>query len=592
MKKVSALLFAVLIFPVFAFAEAGQSLVKWQGWSDNLFQRAQKENKLVILYLEAVWCHWCHVIDTQTYSKPEIAEVINSKFIPVRVDQDSRPDLSTKYEEYGWPATIIFNPKGLELNKLAGYVEAERMADILKTAIEHPEQPFETAPAPTFSENPDLAVEVRQRLEKRHYDSADLQVGGLNTFHRFLVPDAIEYSMFKALEGSEIDIKMAKLFLDKCIKLIDPVWGGGYQYSTDRDWDHPHFEKIMSTQSNFIKTYAMGYQLWKDDKYLRAAQAVYSFMKTFMTSPEGAFYTSMDADVIKGQHSAEYFELSDSDRRKQGIPAIDKHVYSRENGWMIFALAHLYAATGNSEVLADAVRAADWILAKRSLGGGFRHDENDKAGPFLDDSLYMGRAALALYAVTADRKWLNVAVGAADFIAQNFKLASEPGYYSAKVMATDLVKPIRQREANIAMGRFANLLSHYTGKEEYKKMGQEALRYIGSPALAFDNVTEPGILMVAEELSQNPTHITIVGKKDDPQANVLFDAGRKIFSTYKRLEWWDKREGPMPNPDVAYPELSKAAAFVCSNRRCSLPIFNPEGIQKKLDEYRSKPKAQ
>ena len=104
----------------------------------------------------------------------------------------------------------------------------------------------------------------------------------------------------------------------------------------------------------------------------------------FLTSPDGAFYTSQDADLVPGEHADEYFALSDAAaRRKRGIPRVDQHIYARENGWAINALAGFYAATGDESALADAIRAAEWIIANRSLpGGGFRHDAKDMpAGP-------------------------------------------------------------------------------------------------------------------------------------------------------------------------------------------------------------------
>src|SRR5579862_8649559 len=86
--------------------------IKWEKWSDDIFERAQRENRLVILDLEAVWCHWCHVMAEITYKDPAVIRLFKEKYIAVRVDQDSRPDLSNRYEEYGWPATIVFDSKG------------------------------------------------------------------------------------------------------------------------------------------------------------------------------------------------------------------------------------------------------------------------------------------------------------------------------------------------------------------------------------------------------------------------------------------------------------------------------------------------
>jgi uncharacterized protein YyaL (SSP411 family) len=92
----------------FAFGEQKQNNINWQPWSDSVFAQAQKEGRFVLLNLGAVWCHWCHVMDEITYRDPKVIELIRSHYIPVWVDEDSRPDLSNRYEDYGWPATIVF----------------------------------------------------------------------------------------------------------------------------------------------------------------------------------------------------------------------------------------------------------------------------------------------------------------------------------------------------------------------------------------------------------------------------------------------------------------------------------------------------
>src|SRR6202012_2629079 len=142
-------------------------------------------------------------------------------------------------------------------------------------------------------------------------------------------------------------------------------------------------EKIMQFQAENMRTYAQAYALWHDPADLDAAQKIRGFLKTFLTSPQGAFYTSMDADLVDGVHSADYFKLDDAGRRAQGIPRIDKHMYARENGWVINALVELYCASGDKSALQDAQTAAHWVIDNRSLpDGGFRHDERDAAGPY------------------------------------------------------------------------------------------------------------------------------------------------------------------------------------------------------------------
>lgn len=105
----------LLLLPVSLASAAEPNAIQWQDWSGKLFEQAAREDKFVLLDLEAVWCHWCHVMAETTYKDPEVVQLVQSRYIPVRVDQEARPDLSSRYEDYGWPATIVLGPDGKEI---------------------------------------------------------------------------------------------------------------------------------------------------------------------------------------------------------------------------------------------------------------------------------------------------------------------------------------------------------------------------------------------------------------------------------------------------------------------------------------------
>jgi uncharacterized protein len=110
-------------------------------------------------------------------------------------------------------------------------------------------------------------------------------------------------------------------------------------------------------------------------------------------------------------------------------------------------------------------------------------------------------------------------------------------------------------------------------------MTDNAMRFLVTDEIAGSRLSAPGILLAAFEAANDPLHLTIVGSKDDAQAAKLFAAAKAYPAVYRRVEWWDKREGAMPNPDVQYPELPKAAAFICTDSTCSLPILEAEQIR-------------
>jgi len=569
--------------------------IKWEKWSDEIFERAKKENKCVILDLEAVWCHWCHVMEEITYSEPEVIDLISKGFIAVRVDQDSRPDLSNRYEDYGWPATIFFAPDGTEIAKRSGYIPPKPMAALLDAIIKDPTPGPSADPDKvlTASESPFLAPEVTKEAKEIFLTGYDKEQGGWGFSHKYMDWDSVEYCMTAASrQGDKEAEQMAKQTLQAQLQLMDPVWGGVYQYSAGGTWKEPHFEKIMSMQAENMRIYALAYTLWGNEEYLKTAKDIHRYLKDFLTSPEGAFYTSQDADLVKGKHSEDYFKLDDAARRSKGIPAVDKHIYARENAWVVNALVALYSASGDDKYLQDAIKATEWVIANRNLpGGGFRHDEKDSAGPYLGDNVAMANAFLKLYMATSDRKWLERSEETVKFIVENFvsKDNSIPGFASSHIIPGGF-SPKPQRDENILMVRFANLLHHYTGKEEHKKLAERGMQFLAIKDVATKR-PPGGVLLANLEMSLDPAHVTIVGAKDDPNAQALYKAALNYPSNYKRVEWLDKKEGNLPNPDVEYPSLDKAAAFACANQRCSLPAFTPQEVRERVEKLNGAKKS-
>jgi uncharacterized protein YyaL (SSP411 family) len=226
------------------------------------------------------------------------------------------------------------------------------------------------------------------------------------------------------------------------------------------------------------------------------------------------------------------------------------------------------------------------VSAHRALGaGGYSHDERAATQAALGDTLAMGQGFLALYVAAGDRGSLVKAREAARFIDTHFSVAAG-GYATATLPAHGrgvFRQPVRDVDENIVLARFANGLYRYTGNTTYQKIAHRAMRYLAAPQLADGQRLRTGILLADEELAREPTHVTIVGHKDDASAQALHGAALRYPAVYRRIDWWDKRDGAMPNPDVQYPELKRAAAFICTGNSCSLPVFDSIQLAATLD---------
>lgn len=582
MTRIARQLTLVLLLAVAAALHAGGAQAadgKWQSWSADLFRQAKAENKLVILDLEAVWCHWCHVMHDTTYSDPKVNAVLDASYIRVRADQDANPDLAARYGDWGWPATIIFAPDGTELAKRRGYIEPEPMASMLQAFAADP------TPGPSIVEqepvrpasDPALTEEQRALIRAQFEETWDAENGGWGSMHKFIDPDSMDYALSRTTEGDKGAEAKARKTLDQALHLIDRVGGGIYQYSDKVNWRSPHYEKIMQHNANAARQYAMAFALFGDERYGQAAEDITRWIVTTLSSPEGAFFTSQDADASAEVPGKVYYAANAEERADMPTPRVDTHVYARENGWAIRALLALHAATGDPAALDRALEAADWIVANRSLpGGGFAHGENDRGGPFLGDTLAMGQASLDLYAATGDRAWLKRARDAANFIITQYQAdgAGFAAYAKPASEASVFQERARVVDENIEVARFLNLAFRYTGDTAFRDATQHAMRYLASDHVLDGNRFMIGVLLAEQEMTHEPVHLTLVGPKSDPAQDKLHLAALAYPAHYKRLDVWDPREGPLDNPDVTYPEMDRPALFACSDRVCSSPVFD------------------
>jgi uncharacterized protein YyaL (SSP411 family) len=574
----SPLILALLTLP----AAASTGDIAWQAWDDAVFQRAQAQQRFVLLDLGAVWCHWCHVMEETTYRDPIVVQLVRERFLPVRVDQDQRPDLSNRYEDYGWPATVIFDARGQELAKFSGYIPPPRMRSLLQGVIDDPTPGPSVRPEAQRSAAPEtaLAESLRSELAGLLVSRYDAEHGGWGFAKKFLDWDSVEWSLRRAREGDRDAERRALETLDRQTRLIDPVWGGVYQYSDGGVWENPHFEKIMQFQAENLRIFSQAYAQTREPRYLQAARDVDRYLRSFLRDASGAFYVSQDADLVPGEHSAEYFALGDVERRRLGVPRVDTHLYTRENGWAAHALVWFWAVSGDESALADARAAARWIVANRALpDGGYRHDAQDAGGPYMGDTVAAGRAFLSLYSATGEREWLARAEDAARFVGRRFRADGEPGFVSAAATAGLAPKP--QRDENVLMARLSALLWHFSGRDEHLERVREAMRYLAAPDVA-RRFSSAAVLLADDELLGAPLHVTIVGRREDPRSRELVRAALAHPDAFKRVELWDPRDGPLPRADVDYPSLETAAAFVCRDGRCAAPLTTAEALAARL----------
>jgi uncharacterized protein YyaL (SSP411 family) len=429
---------------------APKAPLAWAALEPATFTRAKAEGRFVVIDGAAEWCHWCHVMEATTYHDPRVRALLDARFIAVKVDVDSRPDFEERYGDWGWPATVLMTADGQELGKYRGYLAPDRFVDILEGVLDargdgsdgggETDAARAGAGGTPLSEEQIGAVVAWTQNELDEY--WDPRAGGWGRPQKVPLAWDNAWELVRARAGDATARPRALLALDRQRAIIDPVWGGLCQYSTDGDWQHPHYEKLMTYQAGAIDNYAAAYALTHEAAWLETAQAVRGFVDHFMTSPEGAFYTTMDADLNAHDPAKpylpgkDYYARNDAGRRALGIPRVDTHEYARDNGLAIAAYVTLFEASGDATALASAERAARRIRATHATdAGGVLHGPRGEGESgkvlYLADNAAFGFALTRLYEATRAPEHLEAARKIAALLTGELLDAQGGGFYSS-----------------------------------------------------------------------------------------------------------------------------------------------------------------
>jgi uncharacterized protein len=302
--------------------------VHWQPWGEAAFARAQAEDKPILLDIGAVWCHWCHVMDRESYEDPEVAALINQRFVAVKVDRDERPDVDARYQaavsaisgQGGWPLTAFLTPDGRPYfggtyiprddrygrpgigRVLLAMAEVwrERRDDALETAgsvmsaIEHNESFSGRAGAP-------LSLVLVERIIGAILAQFDPRNGGFGSQPKFPHPAALDLLLEAGVNrGNERARGAFSVTLENMARggVYDQLAGGFHRYSVDEHWVVPHFEKMLYDNTELLRNYVHGFQSFVREDFRETAREIVAWLDAVMTDRErGGFYASQDADV-------------------------------------------------------------------------------------------------------------------------------------------------------------------------------------------------------------------------------------------------------------------------------------------------------
>jgi uncharacterized protein YyaL (SSP411 family) len=300
--------------------------IQWHEWGEEAFAAAKRENKPMLLDIGAVWCHWCHVMDRESYDDPEVAKIVNEHFIAVKVDRDERPDIDSRYQaavsaltgQGGWPLTAFLTPDGKPFYGGTYFPPDDRYGRpsfkrvLVSIANAYREKQAEVVEQAQMLTNAIMQAEsfvgrsgqVSARMVEAITDSAlkmfDEHHGGFGSVPKFPHPAALDLVMAQYVRtGSKELSQVFSSTLEHMAQggVYDQLAGGFHRYSVDERWVVPHFEKMCYDNSELLKNYVHAYQATGNEFFAEVARDIIRWMDEWLSDrAHGGFYASQDAD--------------------------------------------------------------------------------------------------------------------------------------------------------------------------------------------------------------------------------------------------------------------------------------------------------
>lgn len=296
--------------------------VDWHPWNETTLAKAEKEGKMLLISVGYAACHWCHVMEHESFEDTLVARIMNENFVPVKVDREERPDVDDIYmtachmasgESCGWPLNAFALPDGRPV--WAGtYFPKKNWIEILEYFIklyqEEPEKLEEYAKGiteglqqaddiPVASGNKSFKAEVLLDVQQQFLKTLDLKKGGRQGAPKFPMPNSYEFLLAQHFDnGDQTALDAVLVALDNMAKggIYDHLGGGFARYSTDANWKVPHFEKMLYDNSQLTSIYAKAFMATGKKRYEEVIRETLTYIQREMTNEEGGFYSSLDAD--------------------------------------------------------------------------------------------------------------------------------------------------------------------------------------------------------------------------------------------------------------------------------------------------------
>lgn len=654
--------------------------VHWYAWNEEALNKAIEEDKPILLSIGYSACHWCHVMAHESFEDPATAEIMNQHFINIKVDREERPDIDKIYQTAqqmltqktgGWPLTMFLTPndhipffggtyfpvesrfglpgfKGL-LTRIAEFYQQER--DAISQQNESFQQSLQSMnqqilPDTAMILNPQPLETATQQL----HQSFDLQFGGFGGAPKFPHPSSLEHLLRQHLKTDCIQnqgLNMVDLTLQKMALggLYDQLGGGFYRYSVDREWMIPHFEKMLYDNGLLLTLYSQAWQITKEPLYQQVAAGTANWVIDEMQSPEGGYYSSLDADsegeegkfyawnknevsallseqeygvfakhygldqvpnfegqwhlrVMQETTDAKTSDLLEQARIKllqqrstRVRPGCDDKILTAWNALMIKGMATAAFIFNEDRYLDSAENALQFIyqnLYIRDNGKLLATYRNGKAhlNAYLDDYAFLIDAILAFLQCRWDKQWLEMAIKLANQILDSFEDKEYGGFFFTSHDHEALIQRSKSfMDDSLPSGN--GTAAYVLGKlghllgDTRYLQASESALRAAWPSIERYPSAHNALLHALDEHISPGKRVIIIG--DATSVNTWRETYRENHNPFNNLMFLPKNIAELPGILGEYKVDKTPVAYICEGHSCQEPIFNLDLIHKKLN---------
>jgi hypothetical protein len=534
--------------------------INWHPWSAQAFDEARESGRPILLSISAVWCHWCHVMDETTYSHAGVIDLINREYVPIRVDNDVRPDINQRYNMGGWPSTAFLTSSG-DILTGATYLPPDQMADALTRIAGY----YRTNQA----EIAGRVLEARKRAASGVSRSAasldetvgdtildavtsayDPEYGGFGNAPKFPQTDAILLLLEQAQVRSDPTLRqMAVHTLEKMAGggTYDHVEGGFFRYSTTQDWSVPHFEKMLEDHAGLVSSLAlagMGSVLDSTAAYLD---------RVLRDPKTGAYGGSQDAD----EH---YYSMDADERAQRPAPYVDRRVYTSWNAALAIAYLDAWRRLDRPLLREHAAKLLERVF-KQAYRRGEGMDHAEGVGGQLADQVWSLWAASRAHQAGLGDQWLQVAMDLAAHIEDRYSDPNLGGYFDhvADEELGRLAEPIKPLVENSIAAMALVELNILAGDPNARFLDQ-ARRALESVAAL---PPQYGLMAAVFARALDRTHQQV-----------------KVSTRSAELA----RAAVSAHPYVVIDPSGDQRAVVCSGTICLAPVSTPDEVEAAIKE--------